>query len=258
MRKWDTRDLGDLKDGGEEKVFLSLHIRRFGDKIQIDQLPYLEKIIKRFGMENAKITRTPLPEGYQPPLVIGTPNPQLRSQFQSIIGSLLYLIIGTCPDICFAVIKLSQFSANPAQEHVDRALSIFKYLVGTKNHRLIYDGEIKEGIKAYTDSDWASDPHTRRSTAGFYTSLASGAVSWQSKLMRTVALSSTQAEYMAVSDTGRQIEWTVNLFGEIGIKLSRVPLYADSQGSIFVAYNDVVDKRMKHIEIKFHHIRQLI
>src|ERR1041384_6526564 len=112
MKKWECRDLGEAKE------FLRMRINKVGKVIKIDQKPYLQKILARFGMTNAKCSKqTPLPSGWEPVPNTADPDPKLRSEYQSIIGSLLYLMIGTRPDISFAVIKLSQYSTNPSKEH---------------------------------------------------------------------------------------------------------------------------------------------
>jgi hypothetical protein len=134
-------------------------------------------------------------------------NPELRAKFQSVIGSLLYLMLGTRPDIAYAVVKLAAFLANPSQEHLDRALYIMNYLRATKDYALVYDGKQGGGLIAYTDSDYAQDPNDRKSITGNVTILASGAVSWKSYAQKTIATSSTEAEYMALSDCAKQVKW---------------------------------------------------
>jgi len=89
-------------------------------------------------------------------------------------------MLGTRPDIAFAIIKMSQFSSNPSQEHLDKAKYIFRYLVGTQNYYVVFDGKKGESLQAFTDSDWASDLVKCRSTTGFFMTLASGIISWQS------------------------------------------------------------------------------
>ena len=118
-----------------------MRIKGKGNKIYLDQVVYLEKVLECFGMQNVKATKVPLVEGYNPSENKGEIDPKIRADYQSIIGLLLYLMLGTCPDICHAVTKLSQFTANPSQEHLDRAKSICHYLVGTKNYALVYDGD---------------------------------------------------------------------------------------------------------------------
>ena len=112
-------------------------------------------------MTNAKSVPTPLPSNWVPKLAEGKASPDLLRSYQSIIGLLLYLMIGTRPDIAYAVTKLAQFAANPSQEHLHSAKYVCRYLAGTKDYSIIYNGKTAKGIAAYTDSDWASEPITR-------------------------------------------------------------------------------------------------
>jgi len=194
MKHWECRDLGDFKE------FLRMNICRERHKIFITQTAYLDKVLKKFNMFNAQVASTPLPEGYQPMSYEGTIDQEQRSRFQSVISSLLYIMLGTRPDIAYAVTRLSQFSVNPSKEHLDKALYICRYLAGTRDYALIYDGTSDQGLEEYTDADWGSNPTTRRSTTGFFFLLAKGIISWRSRAQKTVALSSTEAEYMALSD----------------------------------------------------------
>ena len=151
-------------------------------------------------MTNARPAPTPLPAGYIPAPNKGQATPELHSRFQTVIGSLLYLMLGTRPDLAFAVTKLAQFASNPSEEHLNRALYICRYLVGTKDYSLVYNGASQAGLIAGTDSDWASDPHSRRSQTGFFLKLANGIFSWQSRAQKTIAHSSTEAEYSSLRD----------------------------------------------------------
>jgi len=128
IKIWETRDLGDLTD------FLRMRITRHGSKISIDQCAYLQTVLERCGMQNAKVAPTPLPAGYVPAPSTEVTCPERRSRFQTIIGSLLYLMLGTRPDIAFAVTKLAQYAANPSKEHIEKALYICRYLIGTSKY----------------------------------------------------------------------------------------------------------------------------
>jgi len=252
MGIWECHDLGKLKE------FLGITIRRSGRKIILDQKAYLAKVLDRFGMTNAVTANTPLPHGYTPVAHTGNPDPTLRTQYQAIIGSLLYLMLGTRPDIAFAVIKLLQFSANSSKEHYERAKYICRYLAGTKDYTMVFDGNTNEGLIAHSDSDWAVDINNCRSITGYFFKLAGLSVSWLSRAQKTIALSSTEAEYMAISDCFRQAMWMTNLFGEIGFHISPITICGDNQGSIFIGSNPVQEKRTKHIDICYHYIHECI
>jgi len=116
-------------------------------------------VLERFNMHNAKAAPTLLPQGYVPTPNTSPENPKQKSHYQQVIGFLLYLMLGTHPDIAFAVTKMLQFAANPSEEHLSKALYICRYLVGTADYSLIY-GRSSDGIIAYADSDWGS-VHTR-------------------------------------------------------------------------------------------------
>lgn len=251
MKKWECRDLGEAKE------FLRMRIAKHGTKLCIDQCPYLDKVLKRVNMLDAKPAKTPLPDGYQPVKHEGAVDPALRTRFQTVIGSLLYIMLGTCPDIAFAVTKLAQQSANPSQDHLDKALYICRYLKGTRDYRLEYECNSDLGLYAYTDADWGSDPNTCRSQTGYLTMIAGGVFTWQSRAQRTAAHSSTDAEYMALSDCSRQVIWIRSLISELGYNLSAVPIYCDNQGAIFISSNPVTEKRSKHIDIRYHYIRDV-
>jgi hypothetical protein len=168
-------------------------------------------------MTNAKSVPTPLPSNWVPQANKGKASPELLRQYQSIIGLLLYLMIGTRPDIAFAVTKLAQFSANPSQEHFERAKYICRYLIGTKNYSLVFKHVPGKGLAAYMDSDWASDPITRWSVTGYFFQLAGGPITWRSRAQTTIAHSLTEAEYMALSDCSHQVSWIRNIFLELGM-----------------------------------------
>jgi len=234
MERWESRDLGELKE------FLHMRIGRAGQTIYIDQAQYLQAMLQQCGMVNAKAVPTPLPVGYAPVKSLDkAADPELQKRYQTVIGSLLYLMLGTRPDISFAVTKMAQFAANPTEDHLSHALYICRYLVGTPNYRLRYDGASGQGLNVCTDSDWASDVNTRRSTSGYFIKLAGGLISWTTKAQKTVALSSTKAEYMALSDCSCQVVWMHTLMGELGYSLKPIPICGDNQGLIFITSNPV-------------------
>jgi hypothetical protein len=151
-----------------------------------------------------------------------------------------------------------QFAANPSEDHLNRALYICRYLLGTADYALVYNGKGDGGLIVYTDSDWASDPVTRKSTTGYLVKLADGVFCWNSRVQKSIALSSTEAEYMSLCDTSRQLVWIRSLFTELGINLQPIPLCGDNQGSIFLSSNPVQEKQIKHIDLRHHYICEVI
>ena len=170
----------------------------------------------------------------------------------------MYLTLGTRPDIAFVVTKLAQYAARPTKDHLQKALNICHYLVGTKDYCITYDGSSGQGLMVCTDSDWASDLSNRKSQSGYFLKLAGGAISWTSRAQKTIALSSTEAEYMVLSDCSRQVVWMHTLLGELGYNLKPIPICGDNQGSIFITSNPVTKKRSKHIDIRYHYIREVV
>ena len=151
MHRWECRDLGTCRE------FLRMRIEYKDGKIYLDQTAYLRKILKRFGMTDAKMAKTPLPTGYKPEPFEGTSTSQLRSEYQALIGSLLYIMLGTRPDIAFAVTQMAKFASNPSDEHMNRAQYILRYLVGTQDYALVFDGHSNAGLIAYCDSSYGDD-----------------------------------------------------------------------------------------------------
>ena len=195
MAKWECQDLGDVKE------FLCMHITRTRTGITIDQCDYLEKVLTRFQLTDTKAAITPLPTNWEPKANTGKAMAAEITCYQSIIGSLLYLMIGTHPDIAFTVTHLSQFSTNLTEDHYRAAQHVCCYLVGTCNYKLVYyTHEEDKGLVAYTDSDWAADKIWRRSITGYFFKLANGIISWRSHTQKTIALFSMEAEYMAISN----------------------------------------------------------
>jgi hypothetical protein len=253
MKKWECRDLGECKE------FLGMCISRDrkNRKIYLDQVGYLDKVLEKFNVAE-KPTKTPLASGFSFLPNSKPVDPAFRQKYQQLVGSLMYLMIGSRPDIAYAVVKLSQQCANPAPVHYEAGLHVLRYLLATRKYRMVFDGLSNEAIVAYSDSDWAQDSTDRKSVTGNYVTLASGCVSWLSRRQKTVAASSTEAEYMALSDCSKQLVWMHQLLLEIGLGCPTPHLIGDNQGSIFWASNPVQEKRSKHIDVKYHIIRQYV
>ena len=179
MKRWESHDLGKAKE------YLGMRITRNCKKqtITLDQICYAEKVIKQFGQENCKPISVPLPTRYNlrsnPDKVA---NATLQSQYQPVIGSLLYIMLGTQPDIAYSIIKMLQFFANPTKEHLQKALYIVHYFSSTMDLCICYsDFGDKNGFITYSNIDWGGDIETSQSTTGYAMFLANGIISWLSR-----------------------------------------------------------------------------
>ena len=157
-----------------------MRIIKQDSKVHIDQRTYLETVLECCRLQNCKTAATPLLAGYIPEPVSQdtTIDPELQSCCQTVIGSLLYLMLGTHPDIAYAVTKSAQFAARPSEEYMNKALYICHYLRGTSKYCLTYDSTSGKGLMACTDSDWALDHEQRRSQSRYLLKLAGGAILW--------------------------------------------------------------------------------
>jgi hypothetical protein len=180
--------------------------------------------------------------------------------YQSAVGSLMYAMLGTRPDIAFAVSVVSRYASNPSERHKTAVKRIFRYLRGTTNLRLTFKGDLVY-LTGYTDADWAGDPDTRRSTSGYVFNIGSGAISWSSKRQPTVALSTCEAEYVSQTEAAKEAIWLKTLLDQLNPEDSSpvaTIIYGDNQGAIALAKNPQFHARTKHIDIQHHFIRQKV
>jgi hypothetical protein len=243
------------------KSFLGLNIRRDRTKrtLTVDQRPYLEQVLARFGMTDCKPACTPLPSGVKLEASTEEADTSMRLLYQSIIGSILWASIGTRPDVSYHVVRLSAYCANPSQAHLNHAKWILRYLSGTLSRAIEYKGSSQSGLIAYTDADWAKNRDDWHSVTGNAMLLAEAPISWLSRRQKTVTLLSTESKYMAMSDCCRQVAFSRMFLEELGENLtSPIPICADNQGSIFLAVNPVHDRRTKHIDIHYHCIQEFV
>lgn len=256
-----------MSDLGPVNHYLGMKITRNREEraIYLSQATYIDQILASHGMANCHAVHTPMttdchlmPAGphYDCPL-------KLKRQYQSAVGSLMYAMLGTRPDIAFAVSVVSRFASNPTHAHEEAVKRIFRYLQGTKDLVLAYKGGL-EHLLGWTDSDWAGDHDTRRSTSGYVFCIGSGAISWSSKRQATVALSTCEAEYEGQTQATKEAIWLRNLLSQLHIggtnnpnaEPATVVLYGDNQGAIALAKNPQFHGRTKHVDIKVKFLRE--
>ncbi|KAK4286499.1 hypothetical protein QN277_003048 [Acacia crassicarpa] len=180
-----------------------------------------------------------------------------KVSYQSAVGSLMYAMVNTRPDLTHVVGMVSRYLSNLGKDHWEAVKWIFKYLRGTKNLCLRFGGS-KVELLGFTDADLGGDVDSRKSTSGYLMTFAGGAVSWQSKLQKCVALSTTEAEYIAATEACKEILWMKNLLLKLGHKQDRYKLRCDNQSAIHLAKNSTYHSRTKHIDVRYHWIRDVI
>ena len=253
----------EMTDLREIQSYLGMHIYRDCSQrcIEVDQSRYIKSILDRFGMADANPHPTPFPTGADVHRVKNTAQAtQVEiKQYQSLIGSLLYVQIGTRPDISFAVSQLAQYTANPSPQHLCLATYVLSYLLGTVNTRLCYDGANGSGLHGYSDSSLGDQTNDCHSSSGYVYMLMNGAISWSSCKQRTVAQNTTKAEYMAMTDAANQAAWYCSFLMELEYSVDDlIPLHGDNKGAVDLVMNPVTGHRFKQIDIKHHVIHEYI
>ena len=265
------------KDLGRVKRFLGIWIDMSPDfsSLKLHQRPYCEKVIEKYYKWWSSLyptsKKTPLPQDIQERLAKDEPNPVAGDKYfewwdsfpyLQMIGTALYLAINTRIDIMFAVCMLARYS-NKKTIAACKALSwMFSYLAGTVDVGINYGSfEGKTFTECldmfgFSDADWASDLRTRRSTAGYIVFCCGGPLAWGSKLMTTIAASSMESEYMSAYYLGQMMLYVRNLLSELGLKLMKpTPFFMDAMAAIQALKNPVFHARTKHIDIKWHWLR---
>jgi hypothetical protein len=249
LKAYKGKSLGNLE------MYLGMNwIRdRANRKSWLQQSLFCEKVLKRFDMQDCDPTETPIALTFKTDQ--NDENYNVK-RYQEAVGSLIYLMTGTRPDIAYAVSVASRAMAKPLLCHWKLVKRIFRYLKGTVNYGLQFGGKIQ--LEGYADADWGMDEETRRSTTGFIFFFG-GPISWKSMLQKTVALSSTEAEFMSLVSEIQEGMWLLSLIQEMGIDVKKpIVLMEDNQGCIALANNPTQHGRTKHIDVKYFFIREKI
>ena len=247
-----------MKDMGEIHYCLGMSMQKCDGKLIMHQKQYIEQLLNRYGLRDANPVSTPADVNVTLQKHDGISQDVDAKLYQSMTGSLLYLAIGTRPDISQAVGAVTKFNAAPSQSHLTAVKRIFRYLKGTINHTLQYSKSSTGQVMGYSDADYAGDMNDRHSTTGLVFTLAGGAISWISKKQQVVALSTTEAEYIALCSATQEAVWLKRLVEEIRPNEVKTPILIqeDNQGTIAMSNNPVAHARSKHIDVKYHYIRE--
>jgi hypothetical protein len=238
---------------GELRYFLGFQIKQLQEGTFINQTKYIQDILKKFGMKDAKPIKTPM--GTNGHLNLDTGGKFVDQKvYWSMIRSLLYLCASR-PDIMLSVCMCARFQADPKEVHLRAVKRIMRYLVYTPKFGLWYPRGSTFDLIGYSDADWAGCKIERKSTSRTCQFLGRSLVSWVSKKQNSVALSTTEAEYIDVGHCCAQLLCMRQTLRDYGYKLSKVPLLCDNGSAIRMAENPVEHSRTKHIDIQYHFLR---
>lgn len=246
-----------MTDLGKMKYFLGIEVTQQNDFIHISQRKYTLELLNRFDMVSCNSVLVPMVPGTK---VCRAENDELADEtvYKQLIGSLIY-ITATRPDIMYAVSLLSRYMSKPSQAHMMAAKRVLRYLQGTADFGIKYKKGNDCKITGFTDSDYAGDLEERKSTSGYVFLLSEGAIAWSSKKQPIVALSTTEAEFVAACSAACQAVWLKKLVDELRLYTAdSTELFCDNSSAIKLAHNPILHGRSKHIQVRFHYLRELV
>ncbi|GJZ28233.1 retrovirus-related pol polyprotein from transposon TNT 1-94 [Tanacetum coccineum] len=222
--------------------------------IFINQSKYALESLKKYGFDSCDPVDTPMVEKSK--LDEDKEGKAVDpSHYRGMIGTLLYLTASR-PDLQFAICMCARYQARPTEKHLNAVKRIFRYLKGTVNRGLWYPKDSSIALTAFADADHAGCQDTRRSTSGSMQFLGDRLISWSSKRQKSAAISSTEAEYIALSGCCAQILWMRSQLTDYGFGFNKIPMYCDNKSAIALCCNNVQHSRSKHIDIRFHFIKE--
>ena len=258
--KEELRSKFKLEDLGELRYYLGILFERYGTKAVLNQEAYCERVLRKFGMNNCASVPTPMVTNIDE-LFGAKPKDDTerkrmkRLPYRSVVGSLMYLSCHTRPEISYSVGVLARQVSDPAMVHWTAAKRILRYLRGTTQKEIIIgdNNSEREGssvLRAFCDSDWVGDKSDRKSTGAYWVFLNNVIVTWRSWKQNCVAASSTEAEYISLSECVREVIYLQNILSELGDDVGTVAISEDNQSCI--AWTEVEGKRSKHVHVRYH------
>ena len=249
-----------MTDLGVLRWFLGIAFEISDQFIKMNQSIYVSKILLRFGLSDAKPVAIPCDSSFVNSIHVESELLEDPKIYREIVGSLIYLMIATRPDISYVVTKLAQSMAKPTKYHLSAAKRVLRYLKGTAHYSLNF-AKSKEPLSliGFSDSDWGSSEDCK-SISGYCFQLQSDGpiISWKSKKQPVVALSSCEAEYVALTYCIQEAKFLKQLLFDMLNLEFPISVFVDNQSAIKLAKNPVFHQRSKHINIKYHFIRNEI
>jgi len=255
-----------MSDLGKCQFVLGIELIESETSRSLSQQRYINDILNRFEMQDCKPASTPINISekitlHQCPKTNEEILDMKNIPYREAVGSLMHLMVSSRPDLAYAVGYVARFMENPGKVHWIAVKRIMRYLKGTKDYAITFKKNVPLKLEGYSDADWAGNLDDRKSTSGYLFKIAQGTISWGSKKQNCVALSTSEAEYIALSLAIQEGTWINNLFNEIiGEKLveNQLIIFEDNQSCIKMSKNPINHGRAKHIDIKYHFIRDCV
>ena len=245
-----------MKDLGEVKSIIGLQVERKKDQTQIFQTHKILELLKKFDMQDCHGVDAPLPMKIEFNDVEKQPLND-ATKYREAVGALNYLSVCTRPDISYAVSHVSKKMQNPTEGDWKLVKRILRFLKKTANARITY--QVKpEVLVGYSDASYAPNHDDRKSVSGYVFKLNGAAVSWKSKKQPIVALSSMEAEYIALAAAVRESNWIDKLQTDLQVKGMSTIIFEDNQSTIKTSKNEIHSDRSKHIDVRYHYVREQV
>jgi hypothetical protein len=261
--KWTISDLGEA----HFCLGIAIECDRNVRIIRLSQSALIDCVVapSQFGLKDAVPITAPMEPGlhlsrrHHAPSMDSECDLMACTPYRSLVGSLMYIAIGTRPDIAYTVQQLCKFLDCYGPAHWEAAKRVVRYLKGTCDIALTLGGDYTARLLGNTDSDLAGCPDTCCSVSGYCCTLGGGAITWSARQQKTVSLSTCEAEYMAASEAASELTWLRSLLSELNFtQLSATPLLCDNNGSIILTEDSSFHAHIKQIDIKYHSIRQKV
>lgn len=250
-----------MNEFGNTKInFLGLEIEKFDHYIYIQQTNLINKILQKFNMTDSKPHDIPMQPKFQLNFENNLPICDKTLLYRELIGSLMYIMLGTRPDLSFSISYFSQFQNCYTSEHWKYLKHTLKYLNKTKNYGLKFTKSNcqKINFSAYVDSDFANDIKDRKSISGFLIKFNNNIIEWKTRKQNVVALSSAESEYLALSSCVSECLFLGQMCSEIlNCNIFPISIFEDNQSCIKMA-STMETKRTKHIDVRHHFVRECV
>lgn len=251
----------EIEDLGEIKHHLGIEVTKDNDGIYhlFQSTTYINRIVSEFGLSDAKTSSVPIQMNYGKSNSSDNDLLLRNTEYQKLVGSLLFVAINTRPDIAASILILTQKLSKPNQEDWNELKRVVSYLKGTSQLKLAVGGRTDKLFYGYADANWAENKSDRKSNSGNVFLVNGGVVSWASRKQTCVALSSTEAEFIALSEACKEAIWLRQILADLHQPINSVTIiYEENQSCLCLIQEEKLSNRTKHIDVKTHFVKDHI